>query len=165
VKTVLIMRHAKSSWGDAGLSDFDRPLNKRGLNAAPRMGRLLRDAGLAPDRIVSSAAVRARETAELVAEAAGFAGELALADELYLADGGVYLDMAGGLAEDVACVLLIGHNPGIEELVSRLAGREETMPTAAAAHFEASCAEWADIASAKWTLKNLWRPRELEGAE
>src|SRR5438105_4097768 len=82
-KTLLIMRHAKSSWKEAELDDHERPLNKRGRRAAPAMGQLLRENSLTPDAILSSTALRARQTAEAVAEACGFAGEISYHAEFY----------------------------------------------------------------------------------
>jgi phosphohistidine phosphatase len=78
MKTLLVLRHAKSSWNDTSLDDHERPLNKRGRRDGPRMGELVREHRLTPDIIISSDAVRARRTAEAVAEAARYAGEIVL---------------------------------------------------------------------------------------
>ena len=85
MKTQLVLRHAKSSWNDPALDDHERPLNKRGRRDAPRMGELVREYGLIPDVVISSDAVRARLTAEAVAEAARYAGEILLDPHLYMA--------------------------------------------------------------------------------
>ena len=84
MKTLLVLRHAKSSWNDPALDDHERPLNKRGRRDAPRMGELVREYGLMPGVVISSDAVRARLTAEAVAEAARYAGEILLDPHLYL---------------------------------------------------------------------------------
>ena len=94
MKTLLLLRHAKSSWKDESLTDHDRPLNKRGKKTAPLMGHLLREKNLVPDLVVSSTAVRARSTAEAAAEACGYPGEITLTDELYLATAGEILRYA-----------------------------------------------------------------------
>src|SRR4029079_4472733 len=86
MKTLLVMRHAKSSWKDATLDDHDRPLKKRGQKAAPKMGALLCERGLVPDLIVSSTALRAVATSKAVAEACGYVREIQLVHDLYLAD-------------------------------------------------------------------------------
>src|SRR4029450_11617432 len=85
MKTLLVLRHAKSSWNDPALDDHERPLNKRGRRDAPRMGELVREYGLIPDIVISSDAVRARLTAEAVAEAARYTGEIMLDQHLYMA--------------------------------------------------------------------------------
>ena len=90
MKTLLILRHAKSDWETPDVADHDRPLNGRGKRDAPRMGRLLRDENLVPDLIISSTAKRARKTAKLVAEASGYEGEIRLAETLYLAGPEAY---------------------------------------------------------------------------
>ncbi|MBP6789271.1 MAG: histidine phosphatase family protein, partial [Candidatus Promineofilum sp.] len=145
MKTLLLLRHAKSSWEDGNLADFDRSLNARGRSDAPRMGRLLAQYELTPDLIVTSAARRAATTAELIALAAEYAGDIQYTNELYLADPETFLDVARDTADGVARLMLVGHNPGIEELVSNLAGREERMPTAALACFRLAIEHWREL--------------------
>ncbi|MGB7661527.1 MAG: histidine phosphatase family protein [Nitrososphaeraceae archaeon] len=94
MKTLLIMRHAKSSWKEQDLPDYDRPLNKRGKNDAPRMGKLLKDEDLVPDLIMSSTAVRAKKTAELVAKTRKYKGKIVLDRSLYGAEPAAYLGRA-----------------------------------------------------------------------
>ena len=162
MKTLLLLRHAKSSWEDGNLADFDRSLNARGRSDAPRMGRLLAQYELTPDLIVTSAARRAATTAELIALAAEYAGDIQYTNELYLADPETFLDVARDTADGVARLMLVGHNPGIEELVSDLAGREERMPTAALACFRLAIEHWHELndeTSAE--LLYLWWPKEL----
>ncbi len=162
MKTVLLLRHAKSSWSDKGLEDHERPLNKRGRSAAPKMGALLLDADLTPDLVMPSSAVRARQTAELAAEAAGYEGEIAPVADLYLAEPSAYLDALAQLPETVRLPLLIGHNPGIGELVGWLTGQEVSMPTAALAVVDLEGDSWADaVGSHRGTLRDYWIPREL----
>jgi phosphohistidine phosphatase len=162
-KTLLLLRHAKSSWKDSSLDDHDRPLNQRGKAAAPRMGRLLRDEGLVPDLIVASTAVRAQATAFAVIEASGYAGPLRSARSLYLAPPSAYVELARELDERTERVLMIGHNPGIENLLSELVGRPEAMPTAALAALSLPVDDWLefDLGTAA-SLIGFWRPRELE---
>lgn len=157
-----MLRHAKSSWRDASLDDRDRPLNKRGKRDAPCMGRFLAAEGLVPERIVASPARRARQTARRVAEACGYKGELTWSDRLYLADPDTILDVLADLPNGPARVLIIGHNPGLEELVEQLIGRPEFLPTAALAHVEVAVERWADVQNeTAGRLLGIWRPKEM----
>ena len=106
MKTLLIMRHAKSSWKEQDLPDHDRPLNKRGKNDAPRMEKLLKDEDLVPDLIMSSTAVRAKKTAELVAKTCKYKGKIVLDRSLYGAEPAAYLKILGGLF-DQSCIINI----------------------------------------------------------
>ena len=133
MKTLLVLRHAKSSWNDPALDDHERPLNKRGRRDAPRMGELVREYGLIPDVIISSDAVRARLTAEAVAEAARYAGEILLDPHLYLACPADIHSLLTTVRENAGTVMIVGHNPGLEKLVKQLTGEWQDLPTAALA--------------------------------
>jgi phosphohistidine phosphatase len=162
MKTLLILRHAKSSWSDASLSDHDRPLNGRGRRDAPMMGALLRDEGLIPEVIICSSARRAQETAEFVADESGYEGEVIVTRELYHADSDGYLDAAREYGGESEIVMLIGHNPGIEELVESLTGGWQRMPTAALAEVRLGVDHWSEVEDdAAGSLVNLWSPRTL----
>lgn len=164
VKELLLLRHAKSSWDNAHLSDFERPLNERGRYDAPRIGRLLRQADLVPELIITSSAVRAATTAEWVAEAAGYEGEIRAREGLYLAEPETYLAVLKKEADPYGRVMIVGHNPTMEEMVEMLAGRGERMPTGAVAHFQLSIVAWDKFSSStSVTLLNVWWPRELRG--
>jgi phosphohistidine phosphatase len=162
MKTVLILRHGKSSWNNPGLEDHDRPLKKRGRKDAPRIGRLLVREGLVPDRIISSTAARARRTAELAAEACGYEGEVALSPEIYLSGPDAYLEELRILPDDVDRAMVVGHNPDVEDLVFLLSGRSEVMPTAALAAIDVPLDRWKDLREdRRGTMRGVWRPREL----
>ena len=162
-KTLLLLRHAKSSWKDETLADHERPLNRRGKKAAPRMGHLLREEGLVPERIISSTAVRARTTAWAVAEASGFRGHVSLRPELYLALPETYLEATRRVEGDPGRVLLVGHNPGLEQLLGELTGSCERMPTAALAVVSLPIAHWPELGpQTTGKLVRLWRPKELD---
>jgi phosphohistidine phosphatase len=162
MKTVLLMRHAKSSWKDSEMADYDRPLNKRGKRDAPRMGRLIRDEGLLPDVILSSGALRARMTAESVADQCEYTGEIVTLDELYGADAHTLLEVLYKLPEEYASVLMIAHNPGVEELVEALTGKFRRMTTAALAYLVLPVQLWQDIDEGiEGKTVFVWRPREL----
>jgi phosphohistidine phosphatase len=162
MKTLLVLRHAKSSWKDESLPDRERPLNKRGREDAPKMGALLRKHNLSPDLVLSSPAQRARSTAELVIEESGYEGEAEFKEELYSFDAEPYLEALGGLADSTKCVLLVGHNPAMEELVEALTGEYMPMPTAALAQIELPIEHWSKLTKHRsGRLVNLWRPKEI----
>lgn len=162
MKTLLLMRHAKSSWDDPRLEDHDRPLNPRGERDAPRMGALLRDEGLIPDCIVSSTAVRARTTAEFVAHACQRDDCVTLTSELYHASSDDWHQQIQQLPADNRTVLCIGHNPGLEDFLAVSTGQHVTMPTAAIARLSFGDVDWDDVSAAgEATLISVWRPKEL----
>lgn len=147
MKNLIIIRHAKSSWDDPGLADFDRPLNKRGKRDAPLMGGLLRDRELYPDRIVSSPASRASKTARLIAEAVGYdPGAIDFRDNLYLAGLPALVELVRGFDDTWGRVYLIGHNPELTELCNFLAGEDiANIPTAGVAAIEFAVDSWAYV--------------------
>ena len=162
-KILMLLRHAKSSWREPGCRDHDRPLNKRGNKAAPRMGQLLRQQKLVPDRMISSTAVRARATAQAVAEASGSEGKVQLSPELYLAAPASYIDVLRRLSGDPQRVLAVGHNPGIQSLLAHLTGQELAMPTAALAVVSLAIEGWDELSvHAAGELLGFWRPRQLD---
>jgi phosphohistidine phosphatase len=162
MKTLLVLRHAKSSWNNPALDDHERPLNTRGRRDAPRMGLLMRESGLIPDVVISSDAVRARLTAEAVAEAARYRGEILLDPRLYLAGPADILSPLSALRDNVETVMIVGHNPGLETLVEQLTGEPQDMPTAALAQIRLPIDRWRDLAlSTRGRLVGLWRPGEL----
>jgi len=150
MKQLTLIRHAKSSWSDLSRGDFDRPLNTRGLGDAPRMGAHLKAFGLAPvDRIVSSPALRARTTAELIAEALGMAsGSITLERRIYEASSSGLLELVRGLDEADCHVVLVGHNPGFEGLAYALdpnfVGDGEKFPTCGVAQMKLSIQTWSE---------------------
>lgn len=161
--TLLLLRHAKSDWGDSQLSDHERPLNRRGRAAAPRVGRLLAERGLIPQLMVVSDARRTLETAELVAQACGYSGEIRSTRQLYLAPPSTYLDMLLEVEPGTQRVLLLGHNPGIAQLHAHLAGVGCDMPTAALSQFELSAAQFASVdGTTEAFLRGYWVPRDLK---
>lgn len=162
MKTLLLLRHAKSSWGDPSLADADRPLKKRGRKAAPRVGALMRERKLHPDLVLCSPARRARDTLELVMEKAKLRAEPVFDERLYAASSGELLEAIRGLEEDTDEVLIVGHNPGLEELLALLTGAAEAMPTAALALVELEVDGWADVGEGSGRLEWLALPRELE---
>ncbi len=166
MKTILLMRHAKSDWDDPGLADFDRPLAPRGLEDAPRMGRALARIGRLPERIVSSPARRARETAGLLAEAAGWEGEIAFEAGLYSASGDAWIRALRALPDAAESALLVAHSPGCEEAVALLLGSEAPrplrFPTAALLCAESPADRWSRLAPASATLRWFLTPKVVK---
>lgn len=150
MKTLVLVRHAKSSWKDDSLADRDRPLNKRGKRDAPEMARRLADRVGRPDLILSSPARRALATAGVVAEAVGYPVEAIREDErIYLATPAGILEVIRGLEDGIDCVFLFGHNPGLTELVNALSEPAvDNVPTCGVVDLRLATVRWADIARA-----------------
>jgi phosphohistidine phosphatase len=162
MKTLLIMRHAKSAWDNAKLADHERPLNQRGKQDAPRMGKLLKDEELVPDLIISSTAERALRTAELTALACDFDGRLLTTRHFYLADPATFLERLREVDDQFNRVMIVGHNPGMEELVADLTGQAEHFSTANIAHVELPITSWSQLnEDTAGTLRHLWQPKEI----
>ena len=162
MKKLLLLRHAKSSWDDPGLADFDRPLNERGRRAAPLMGEFIRERQLRPDLVISSPAKRARETAALVLAAAGLETEVRYDERIYEATAGRLLEVVSGIEDDRQLVMLVGHNPGFENLLERLTAESLRVPTAALALIALELDEWGEAAGGRGgRLEWLVKPKEL----
>jgi phosphohistidine phosphatase len=162
MKTLLILRHAKSSWKEEELDDHERPLNKRGLIDAPRMGELLKEHDLVPEYILSSSAVRAHLTAQLVAEHCGYEGEIGGGRELYSFASEDYLDALQKLDDGYVRVMVVGHNPGLEELAEWLTGVYTGLPTAALAVVRLDINHWSELEEGGvGELVQVFRPKEL----
>jgi len=161
MKTLLILRHAKSKWDEPDVADHDRTLSQRGKREAPRMGERLRAEQLVPDLIISSTAKRARKTAKLVAEASGYEGEIRMEADLYLADPEAYLEVLREAPDACQSVMVVGHNPGLEELVEALTGEAEALPTAALAQIALHISRWQDLdEDIEGELVQIWQPRD-----
>lgn len=162
MKSLLLLRHAKSSWKHPELPDHDRPLNKRGKRDAPRIAKIIRDKGLVPDLIMSSTAKRARKTAKIVAKTCGYTGEVELTPALYHAGPSTYIGTLSHQADERQRIMLVGHNPGLEELLEMLVGRMELIPTATLALVLLPLTQWRELNhETTGKLINLWRPREF----
>ena len=160
MKSILVLRHAKSSWKFPKLSDSQRPLNKRGKQDAPRMGELLIEENLVPDLIISSPAVRAISTAEAVAEASDYENEIQTAEQLYLGGINSFLNIMQNVPNHFDRVMVVGHNPGVEDYVEILAGEWVKMPTAALVHIELPIDDWADLSgNIGGSIRHVWLPK------
>ena len=173
MKTLILLRHAKSGWDDPGLRDFDRTLNAKGQRAAALVGRNMRAMGLAFDHVVASPAVRVVETIDHAGR--GYGGDLAPEYDrrLYLAAPTTLLDTVHALSDAVGSALIVGHNPGLEDLVLTLVAPgdgqlrgdvEAKFPTASVAVLTFAADRWADVAAGGATLTHFVRPRDLDPA-
>jgi phosphohistidine phosphatase len=163
VKSLLILRHAKSSWKHPELTDYDRPLNKRGKNDAQQMGKLIRKEKLIPDLIMSSSSTRAYATAKAVAKACDYNEEIILSRSLYdVPDPKAYLKAIRNLDDKHSRVLIVGHNPSIEELLEILTGEIHMMPTCSLAALDLKIDRWSYIEEGyeitKGKLAGIWLP-------
>jgi phosphohistidine phosphatase len=165
VKRLVLVRHAKSSWADPAIADHDRPLNKRGRRAATVVGRHLREAGLAPDLVLCSSANRARATLERFGLPP--ATELRIEDQLYGAGASALLARLRTVPAAVGSVLVLAHNPGVEDLVGLLVDDRRALPdrfpTAAVAELRLPIRTWAELAPQVGRLRSFVVPRELGG--
>ena len=145
MKTVLLLRHAKSSWADADLSDFDRPLNGRGLEAAPGIGSLMFDKNLEADLILSSPAKRAMQTAILAKGTAQLKANIQYEEKIYEASPLTLLYLLAEQDDKNETISLVGHNPGLEKLTEILTGETIQMKTAMMAKIDLNIEKWSDI--------------------
>ncbi len=145
MKTLLLLRHAKSSWKDHKLTDIERPLSKRGQRTAPLLGALLQEEELIPQLILSSSAARARQTAELVAAGAGFAGDIQYLNSLYQAEPATYMGALSVTPDEFERVMVVGHNPGLEGLLQILSRQIEALPAASVAFISLPIRSWKDL--------------------
>lgn len=162
MKKLFVLRHAKSSWDNPSLADFDRPLNDRGLAAAPFMGRVLSSKGYRPELILSSPAERAKMTAILVKAAAGLDCPLEFDDRIYEASPHKLQKVLSKVASDAGSVMIAGHNPGMEGFVKLLTSKNEPMPTASIAVIDLNIDNWSGIGPSTGKLIEVLRPKEIE---
>jgi len=162
MKTLLLLRHAKSSWDDPSLRDFDRPLNERGLRDAPKMGKALSKRGPIPDLIIGSPAARARATAQAVAAAAAPGVEVQFDDSIYGASPAEMIRLVRRLPGSSSCTMLVGHNPTFEELLSRLTGSAKTMSTCTLGCIEFQIEQWSDVEDGQGKLLWFLAPKSLK---
>ncbi len=170
MKTIFLLRHAKSSWDDDSLPDHDRPLSERGRAAAPRIGAYMRGADYLPDLVLCSTSTRTRRTLDAVLSELGVEPAIEFHEELYLAAPSEMLDLVRSVPDTVEAVLLVGHNPGTGMLAVALSGdglperiyqMRAKFPTTGLAIIELSVDRWKDVVGGCGTLKEFIRPRDL----
>ena len=166
MRTLFLLRHAKSCWKDTSLADFDRPLKRRGVQAAARIGKLIREQELPLDLVLCSTAIRARQTWERVARKSRLEPKLEFSDGLYHCSVAAFGEHLRKADSSAGAVMLVGHNPGMEEFLAQLVGHQEPFPTGALARLELELDDWSDFGeTTPARLIHLWRPRELESTE
>lgn len=160
VKTFVICRHAKADYPES-TADIDRPLKERGYRDAARLGQLLADHGLEPDKIISSPALRARTTAEIVAENIDYEAEIEIRDEIYFGMASDIADILTDLPDDISTCMIFGHNPIVSEVVRLFMQSQHfyDLPTCAMACFESRAARWEQVSQHNSTLRWLLVPR------
>ncbi len=167
-----LFRHAKSDWQDPRARDFDRPLNERGRKGAAIMGRHIGNHGVRWDRVIASPAIRCAETIEIACEASGRPIAVNWDRRIYLASSATLADLLRETEGDPKSILMVGHNPGLEDLIFDLVPDdgssplrdvvEVKFPTAAYAVLELNIDRWADLADKCARLVHLTRPRDLD---
>ncbi|MDQ4418913.1 histidine phosphatase family protein [Sphingobium sp. DEHP117] len=173
MKTLILLRHAKSGWDDPELRDFDRPLNAKGVRAAVMMGKKAASDGLAPERLIASPAVRVTQTLEGFREGAGTLPDTEWDRRIYLASSATLLDIIRETTPDIGTLMMAGHNPGLEDLILDLvaddgssplrAEVEVKFPTASLAVLTWDGSDWAGLDSKGGArLSALTRPRDLD---
>jgi phosphohistidine phosphatase len=157
------MRHAKSDWESGATSDFERPLNRRGRQDAPRIGRAIRELGWSPDWVVASSSQRTRETWEHMKDELDGQPEVQLLDELYHGGPPELAEVLSGLSDQPRTVLALGHNPGWQDAVSAFCGEFTQLKTANAVLLEAEATGWSEASrtGGQWKLVEILRPKEL----
>jgi phosphohistidine phosphatase len=162
MKTLLLLRHAKSSWDDPAMDDHSRPLNKRGVHDAPLIGKLLKKEKLVPDHILCSTAKRACQTAQMVVESCGFPGEIQAEKMLYLGGAQNYFQEICQMPQNYHRLLVVGHNPDLEDVIKLLTGEHLSLSTAALAKIDLPIDRWDELNPQKnYSLQHLWTPKEL----
>ncbi|HEY9259728.1 SixA phosphatase family protein [Chitinophaga sp.] len=163
MKTLLLIRHAKSSWTDPDMDDFDRPLNKRGKQNAPEMAQYLIARGMVPELIISSPAKRARTTAKIMANEWKYPKQaILLEEELYLCYAATFLKVITKIDDDIGAVAIFAHNPGITDFANYLTEeiRIDNVPTAGVFAIQADTDNWKDFDLAKKKFLFFEYPRK-----
>ncbi len=162
-KTLLLMRHAKSSWSDKKLPDFQRPLKKRGAIASAEIAEILRENELIPQVILSSPALRASQTAEIVAKVCNLEQKITYVNSFYMGEVREFIEQLQKLDDSLERVMIIAHNPGLEAFMQTLDGKLDALPTAALAYISLDLHHWSEISKdTTGELVGYWDPENLE---
>ena len=162
MRNLYLLRHAKSSWKDESLADFERPLANRGKRACDTIGKFILANEIEFDLVISSTAVRARDTIDLVKQSAKLRAEIRYDERIYEASVERLFELTSQIENDKKKVMLVGHNPGFEELLQALTGVTQPFPTAAFAKINLKISKWSDSFEGKANLEWLVTPKELE---
>lgn len=162
MKTLYLLRHAKSSWKDETLPDIERPLKGRGRKASKTVGGFLKKEKIIPDLVLSSSAIRARQTTDIVLGAAKLSTDLRFDERLYEAGAQKLLEVVRQIEKSKKTVLLVGHNPGLEEFLELLTGAVETMSTGTLSKIVLKASDWAGVKNKDATLEWILKPKQMQ---
>ncbi|MFA6138323.1 MAG: histidine phosphatase family protein [Sulfurimonas sp.] len=162
MKKLYIIRHAKSSWKEISLDDFERPLNKRGKADAPFMGSKLKEKRVMPDLILSSPALRAKTTAEIIAKKVEFKKEIVFDENIYEASATTLHKILTKIADKKNVAFVFGHNPSLNELAEKYINFDENIPTCGVVEIEFDCDSWADISAENARLVSFDYPKKYK---
>lgn len=162
MKKLFILRHAKSSWKDITLDDFDRPLNKRGKRDAPFMGKLLKERGVTPDIIYSSPARRAKETAHIIAEEIEYTDEIHFDPKIYESNVNTFINIIKSIDDTNESAFVFGHNPSLNMFVEDFCDFYENIPTTGIVELEFSCESWKEISVSNCKLLGFDFPKKYQ---
>ena len=163
MKTLILIRHAKSSWNNPSLTDFDRPLNKRGIRDAPKVGTAIEQAGISFDRVLCSDARRTRQTLALLSQGVTIDRDvIEYLPDMYGASAHHLLSCITEQSDTDSCIALVGHNPGMEDLANNLADEHVgAMSTCNVIQIEFDCDSWSDLPGLTGNVTLIIRPRYL----
>ena len=159
MKKLFVIRHAKSSWKDESLNDFDRPLNKRGKLDAPLMAKKLKKMGIKPDIILASPALRTKTTAQIIASELKSSKLIRYDEELYEADAQTLMNKIKDIGSNHETIFLVGHNPGLNDFLNILVGFTENLPTCAIAEIDIDCEDLKELNETCSKLVSLKYPK------
>ena len=162
MRTILILRHAKSDW-HTGANDFDRPLNERGKKAAPLVGAEIASRNVLPDIILSSPAKRAKQTTKKIAKSCGFTGDVVFVEDFYYGNEQDVINALRKLPDNYKRPLIVGHNPTLEFLIFKLMAEKQeiALPTASLVLLKTDLKHWSELIDSSCMLEWHLRPREL----
>ncbi|MDR4489826.1 MAG: histidine phosphatase family protein [Candidatus Nitrosocosmicus sp.] len=164
-KVLLILRHAKSSWKNKKLNDHDRPLNKRGRKESVKMGEYLKNMDLIPDTIITSSALRAIETTTLLCRQSGYNGIVEVNFSFHEGNTTSYIQAITTSHEDKDRILIVGHNPTLEQLLNQLTNKTVRLPTCTLVQIKLNVSSWNRVihhSGSKPEIVDIWRPKKVE---
>lgn len=160
MKRLFIIRHAKSSWKDTSLNDFERPLNKRGKKNAPMMGERLKKRGIKPDMVLSSPALRAKSTSEIIAKKVNYKKEIVFDEDIYASMDMILHKIIKNIDDKNETLFLFGHNPDLEMLVEKYVSFDEDLVTCGVVEVEFDCKSWKNISRKNAKLISFDYPKK-----
>ncbi len=162
MKTLLLMRHAKSSWKDDSLEDFERPLKKRGRKDAQKMAKVMKKNDLIPDLILSSSSIRTKETVETIVDELDYQKKIVYLDNLYMAEPQDFINELQTISNNYENVMIVAHNPGLEAYLQIIDGEIEAVPTSGLGYLVLVLDDWKDISlDTMGDLIGFWTPKTL----